>query len=265
MGRRGVRGLSACVTTHAAGQLVASDGPPLPLAPIENRGRAGTEAKGTLVEIPAVQKELALTPAQKSGIREARKEGIRSEQATWEGYQDLFRALGPRPEPGAMAEFNRSAQEALNDVGRRTEVAMLKILDHRHAVRLDQIHLQVEGPVSFCRAEVQKGLRLDPKQVRTIEAVVAHGIQRMVDSVSAVAASVRAPAGPYTPELSRTVYESKPYQDAFRKQGQIVRKARDDTLKAVTELMSKDQQKAYAAMLGKPFDLTYLRSKMSTP
>ncbi len=264
MGHRGVRAVGLR-NDGAAGQPVASDGPPLPLAPMVIGEGLAPEEKGTLVEIPAVQEELALTPAQKSRIREARKEGIRSEQATWEGYQDRFRALGPRPAPGAMAEFNRSAQEALNDVGRRTEVAMLKVLDHRQRTRLDQIHLQVEGPVSFCRAEVQKGLRLDPKQVRTIEAVVARSTQRMADSVSAVAASVRAPTGPYTPERSRVVYESKPYQDAIRKQGEIVRKARDDTLKAVMKLMSKDQQTAHAAMLGKPFDLTYLRSKMSTP
>ena len=135
---------------------------------------------------------------------------------------------------------------------------MLKVLDHRQHTRLDQIHLQAEGPVAFCRPEVQGSLHLDPQQVRTIQVLVARAVERMADAVDAVAASVPPPSGPFTPERSRAVYESKPYQDAIRKEGEITRKARNNTLQAVMKLMTKDQNAEYLAMLGKPFDLARL-------
>lgn len=139
-----------------------------------------------------------------------------------------------------------------------------RVLPNRDVIS-ETDHLGVEGPIAFWRPEVQESLHLDPKQVQTIQALITRAVHRMADEVHAVAASVPPARGPFTPERSRALYESKPYQDAIRREGEITRKARNDTLQAVMNLLTKDQRADYLAMLGKPFDLARLRSRKPTP
>ena len=244
----------------ARSQEVLPGGRPVPLGPAEiGEGLVPVGGIGLLVQFPAVQDELAMTEAQRSRIDEVRKDNTRAEQAAFQRFQVRFRSLGPRPTPGATEALSRQFQEDLDALGSRFEAAVLKVLDRRQRTRLDQIHLQADGPIAFLRREVRERLGLDPEQVKTIRALIARGRQQIADG-AAVPAGVPPVTGPITPEQGRALYESKPYQDAIRKNREIARSARSRTLQAITKLLSKGQHAEYQAMLGEPFDFTRLQA-----
>lgn len=251
--------LSVFVASPSLGQAITAETPPLAIASKRIGEGLGSEDKTLLLQNPVVQKELALTPAQRSRVKAAQEECTRAEQAVWQAIQPRFSALAPRFDPDAVAAINRRAQADMDAIGRRREEAMLMPLDRRQRTRLNQIHHQAEGPVAFCRPEVQDRLHLDPKQVQTIPSLVQEGFRRLNEDVHAVAASVPPATGPLTPDRSRALYESKAYQEAFRKQGEIVQRVRNETLQAITKLLDKKQQAAYQAMLGASFNFNRQR------
>ena len=160
-----------------------------------------------------------------------------------------------------MAEFNKRAQKALDNIGRQTEAAMLRVLDQRQHTRFDQIQLQAEGPIAFSPPRGPGEVLTSPeRRVRKIQILVARARQRRPTPFTPSPPVCRPPEGPSRPSGPR-LYESKPYHDAIRKEDDITRNARNDTLQAVMKLMTKDQHAEYLAMLGNPFDLDRLRRK----
>ena len=106
-------------------------------------------------------------------------------------------------------------------------------------------------------------LHLDPEQAKAIQTLIARGRRQVAET--AIAPAVPTIRGPITPERGRALYESKPYQDAIRKNREITRHARKSTLDAITRLLRNDQHAEYLAMLGEPVDLARLRGRKATP
>lgn len=240
-------------------------GPPLALAPaVIGEGLVSLGTRATLAEIPAIQAELRMTQAQRARIAEIRQANARAEMTAFQQFQERSSALGPQPAPNAAGPISRQFQDELNSLGRRFEESAMKVLDARQRVRLEQIHLQAEGPLAFLRRDVRERLRLTPDQVKTIRALIARSRQELA-AIPAVPAGVPQIAGPITAEQARALEESKPYQDAIRKSRETARNARSSTQRAITKLLSQEQQTDYQAMLGESFDFARLRGNRNGP
>ena len=87
-----------------------------------------------------------MTPAQRLRIDEVFNDNRRAEQAAFQRFQDRFASHPPPPAPDGTQAFPRQFQEEFDGLGCRAEAAMLKVLDDRQRTRLDQIHLQADGP-----------------------------------------------------------------------------------------------------------------------
>jgi hypothetical protein len=200
-----------------------------------------------LIEKPAIREELKLTEAQKRQLQEV-SDGQRVQQ------EELRQRHRNDPDAFRIAlDAQRAAVEAL----------ILEIPNAHQLARLDQIRLQVEGPLAFRRPEFLARLGLDTGQSKRIEVIVARGFEEM-RATSGVSLGVNPGDGRLTPERYRALSESKEFLAEVERCRSATLKAKDATIKAIEAVLSDNQRVAYRAMLGEPFDLAKLRDSATT-
>src|SRR4051794_22830412 len=162
-----VAGCLALAVSDSRGQdaITAPDGPGMPGA---ESGVPGQTNILMIVIAPAVQKELKLDEDQKTRIFELAREGQKK-------ARDLFQAAlrgGGGGEGGPQALMAAGAQ--LRQVNER---AVSKILKPDQKERVDQILLQVDGPLAVSRPEIGKKIGLSQSQTQKVQLTMMQMMQ----------------------------------------------------------------------------------------
>jgi hypothetical protein len=193
-----------------------------------------------LLRLKGVQRELNLSDAQKKQI-------VALDQQSEERMQR------------ARSQYlERELREAaINGIQADQEHAIFESLEPKQRDRLDQIQLQVQGPLAFKRREVQRRLGLSSHQIDQIEAIVAEGVAGLPKN-STVSLDLYATSEPPTADSIRAFVQRLEFQLAKEKARHLALAYRTDLLMRIAKVLSEHQQAELARMRGAPFDVPRL-------
>jgi hypothetical protein len=210
--------------------------------------------KVVLFRRPEIQEELKVTPAQKAQYANLQKEeeefSERLSQETEKKRQEL--------DPEEFAAFRASIYPSTAPFREEVEAKLLKILDRRQRIRLDQIQIQADGPMAFKRSDFQERLNLSPGQVELITPIVDQGRQE-IRNAAVVKAEVM-PLG-LTAEQRRDLTKSEKFKSEVGKKRDAVVKARLTTMQVIAKHLTKGQRANYEKMVGEPFDFLKMQAR----
>jgi hypothetical protein len=222
----------------------------------------GYSMKDLLLQREPVQKELKLTDDQLARLKKTQAEvdqyalRRRQEQAS---LLKALRAQGDRQAyEAALQERQQKSRAHLLLLTSEEDGPLMKVLDRRQRTRLEQVQIQLEGPMAFTRPQVQERLNLSPDQIEAIGAIIEEG-RAAIARAAEIPAGVL-PAGQLTPEVRRTMLESKTAKAEIDKGREAVLKARRSTMQMIAKILTRKQRERYEAMLGEPFDMQKLQS-----
>jgi hypothetical protein len=205
------------------------------------RGRFGFGRQQTafsLLRYEAVQKDIGLTDASKAeAVAEEYNDAVRSEMESagidFGGLRDL-----PEAERNAkLREITAKSAEVAKKVGDKLEPKLKEALTAEQLKRLGEIKVQAGGVASLSDAVVAKELGLSDEQKKKLADIQTEG-DRAVRELFAAA-------------------RDGGFQEAMTK----VREANEKTLAKATEVLDAGQKEKFAALKGKPFDLSQLAGR----
>jgi hypothetical protein len=211
-----------------------------------------------LITFPAIQEELKLTTAQAAQIKAVKAEFDRRRQEFAQGLTKLQGRLAP----AALTEW-------ITSVRIEQEAAIARILHPRQRTRLEQIALQIEGPVCVARPEIAERINLGPEQLEMIQAIVAQmrGAQEQQWAARLRAIRAAGPAAAARPKTgeSRNQIATQPAPDPAELAQQEQVQIEDEGVRQIAQVLTRGQRGALNRLMGKPFDLTRLRPGLAQP
>jgi hypothetical protein len=252
----------------------------------------------TLLTQPAVQKELKLTDAQKKKIgvvdeqfKKKAQEHMRTQMDQMRNQLETMRAAGGGPPDPQMLRASMEGMKQGMQAGLdEADAAALKELQPKQRARLEQVKLQVDGPLSFERPDVIERLGLAPDQIEHMQAILAEGRGQMDQAPALMFKPGPAPGqgpgvgpgqgpgpgsgpgaggAPPSPKDMVKNFNSKEFQDQFKSAMEKRRKdvlgVRDRMMQALGQALTRGQRSAYRRMLGEPFDVKALQSGPIAP
>jgi hypothetical protein len=207
-------------------------------AQAQRRFGFGQENVYTLLRREAVHKDIGLVDVAKAeAVAEEYNDAVRSELESagidFGGLRDLPEAeqAAKRREIAAkMAEVNKKVSDKL-------EPKLKEAVTAEQLKRLGEIKIQANGAASLADELVAKELGLSDEQKKKI-------------------ADIRAEGERTTRELLSSARDGN-FQEAMTK----VREANEKTLAKATEVLDAGQKEKFAALKGKPFDLSQLSGR----
>ena len=263
--------LSIVASTASAQTQGTEKRPPSPVLPRTPRTQFFYKPIWMLIEYPAVQKELKLTPAEKERLKKRLEEVERHHQDELAKLNEARKELGPNPDPETSAEFRKQSAAVQSDGIRERDAMLLAVLDRPRRTRMEQIQLQALGALAFRMPNIQEKLNLSPDQIEAMMEITTGGIreekERTDATTIAVAKSfVRDPEAPnrriMLPKQEGVI---KAEYEKLAKDLAMLRKSVDQS---IYKTLSKKQRTTYEKMLGEPFDPEKLTSDpipMATP
>jgi hypothetical protein len=206
----------------------------------------------SLLSQASVCDELEITSAQKSRIAEC-KAKIDSHVQKLDRESD---ELGENPDEQALAAFHEHRLSTRRDIENEVETTLVKSLDRRQRIRLEQIGLQQEGASAFLRPEIQERLNMDDGQIqaiRIINAQVNQEIQR-VRTAQRDSTRVRTTPGEEPSTFKVDPRDLEKFKTARENGLEATFKLRESALREISRLLTKKQRQAYNALVGEPFD-----------
>lgn len=222
----------------AAAQEPAADTAPPPSFSVAGPGFVG-EPIGFFQIASAHAKQLKLSAKQSKQLEEIMDLRQR-------GMEDLFLAA-ERSQPRTSVPV-----VLLQQIDAVADDAVLGIMDRRQKARMQQIKLQMDGPLAFLRPEVQTKLNLDLFQIQAIGELVTQGREEIRNAglvklrPSELAAAKTTGLSPNDPTLTERMAESR----------RSALKAGRATMQGIGKILSKRQLATYRAMLGEAYDVT---------
>jgi hypothetical protein len=241
-------------------------------------------ARITLLSMPAVQKELKLTDAQKKRIGAVDEQVKKKAQDHMRAQMDQMRTQieamraggGGPPDPEMLRASMEGMKQGMQAGFDEADAAALRELQPKQRARLEQVKLQVDGPLAFERPDVIERLGLAPDQLEHIQVILAEG-RGEVDKGPAVmlkagpgqGAGPGAGGAPPSPRDMVKNFNSKEFQDQIKAQLEKRRKevlgVRDRMMQALGQALTRGQRTTYRKMLGEPFDVKALQSGPIAP
>jgi hypothetical protein len=228
-----VAGCLALAVPVARGQdaITAPDGPGMPGA---ESGVPGQTSILMIVIAPAVQQELKLDDDQKNRIfalaREGQKKGRDLMQAALRG--------GGQGNPQAFLAAGAQLRQ-------ENERAVSKILKPDQKERVDQILLQVDGPLAVSRPEIGKKIGLSQSQTQKVQLTMMQMMQAQRQMfLAARFGGGGGNGGDVMPEAGQLA--------AGRA---AMNKLREDATRQLARILTAKQREAFNTLLGEPFDL----------
>jgi Spy/CpxP family protein refolding chaperone len=240
---------------------------------------------------PPVQEELKLTDAQKQKIAKI------EEQLNKEKDERARNLMAPKPDQGGGPQFldpemaragMQETKQAIQDLHSEADAAVMRELQRKQRTRLEQIKLQVDGPLAFERPEVLERLNLGDSQIELIQGILDDGRGQMEQSGGFMMRAAGAMPGPGfgpgpsagdgagpgpgagpggappSPQDLKKKVASKEFQDQVKAQFEKRRKetqgVRDQMMQAIGKVLTRGQRASYRKMLGEPFDLKPLQN-----
>jgi hypothetical protein len=201
-----------------------------------------------LVNHPAVQDDLRLTDGQKAKLKDlAAKRPAAGARKPGSGSGKSAAPSGrAKTSGGSNATAARAAVTAL-------QKQLDDLLNADQRKRLEQIALQVEGPLAVARPEVAKKINLSAAQVKQVRAIAAEAR----DQLAQLGPINPAPGG--DPGLSDQPAARARFEQARQDADQL----RQDAAARVTEVLKPAQKDSFDQLLGPPFDVAKLRAAPS--
>src|SRR5262249_42578468 len=137
-------------------------------------------------------------------------------------------------------------RELRGAIVREMDEALMASLTPAQRERLDQIRIQVEGPLAFAKTETVRGLTvftgtplterlaLDADQVRRVRALIEEGMKPIEDAARFPIA-LDSKNGPPTVDAIRALVESPAFQEAKQKARQASREANAALMRRIEE------------------------------
>jgi hypothetical protein len=235
----------------------------------DNLGLAGPgdPLKLSLLRLPAVQKELELTPEQNATIatlseqtKEAKKE-IESASGKVKG-QPKVQDAGPNGNGAGGAGFNSEIFEAgLSALEQKTEEALRKLLNVKQRTRLAQIALRAEGPGAFVKPELIRALNLGQDQVAIVQEIL-DGLRTANEQYK----ESQKQSAALTKDLGDSPDLEKLQKD--QQKGQTRTRAYTQSKQAmaqIAKILTRRQRDNYNKLLGPPFDFVKLADAKGQP
>jgi hypothetical protein len=244
----------------AASGLAAQDSPPGRTSLVKTGSlgpgvETGLYTKGSLLDMPLVREELNLTADELSLLGRVRAGNNPVQRNPGQQRQRQLRELRNQGKLEAAAALRAEGFRSVFLLTRESEVPLVEALDTRQRDRLEQIQLQADGPMAFLRPEIQERLVITPEQLRAIKEVHERG-RRAIEQAATVPADVLSEGKGLGRERGTALMESKAMQSEVEKGRQAVLKARQDTMRKIGKLLTKNQRAHLKKMLGAPFDFT---------
>lgn len=238
-----------------------SQAQPPELAPFAHGTTMAKYLTMTLLDIPAVQTELKLTTEQKARLKKADSGSDPTvDQAAAELRQRARELLDQGGDPQEVEALQKQARDIRMEDLKRTDSALRDVLDRRQRVRLDQIQLQLEGPMVFTRPDFLERLNIGPDTAEAIQAMIAEG--RSEQQRASILPEKYQPIGKLRSPAERLeLGKSKDYQAAVATTREGMLKVRSSTLNAILKLLTRKQRETYRKMLGEPFSLKEAQEK----
>eukprot|EP00913_Durusdinium_trenchii_P022851 g21455.t1 len=182
----------------------------------QGRGGFRPQSHLTLLTMPEVRKELAITPQQTKSIDELLRDWQNKRRTA---FESMFRNA-PRDEQARRKLFETAQREA-ETLNSETEQKLDKLLDAKQRKRFSQLKIQRDGIAAFSRPAIVKRLSLTDEQVRKIRTLQEQS---------------RRPSGAGRPDVDR------------------IEKQRLETLKNVVAVLTDQQKSVWATLSGKQFE-----------
>lgn len=207
--------------------------------------------KQVLLNNPAVQEEIKLTPAQKKAM-------VDTWQSRVEKVQKARREITDR------TKFIEARDAILKDA----QAAALQSLSPNQRARVDQIQLQSQGPLAFNPSSwpalasegpsLAERLKLTDDQTKKIQAIVQAG-DGEISKAAEMPIGFDPKEGAPTPESIKKLVQTPEFQAAKKKTREAARKAWDSVIERIEQVLTESQRTAYHELVGPPFDLHKIR------
>ena len=176
---------------------------------------------------PDVQKEIGLSESQKTQLQKLMQTQMGGGQRPPQGGQGQKPPQGQSPTPGDF-------QKRFADMQKKVDA----ILKPNQKARLDEIGLQMAGPMALLGNDVGKKLGITAKQKSTIQGIAEK-------------------ARPQMPRQGQGQGQGKPpAQQDWQKIMKDMQAKRDAANKAILATLTADQKAKWAKMTGKPFKMS---------
>ena len=136
----------------------------------------------------------------------------------------------------------------------QAESALGDLLTPAQKVRLDQVQLQLQGPMAFASDDLPGRLKLLESKLRQVRTVVDEGA-RSIAKAATIAATLKAGEPPKTFKQVAEIVGSKEFRASKDKAWAEIFEIRRAAQKRVDQALTDRQRLAYKGMLGKPFDV----------
>ena len=199
-----------------------------------------------LMRMEVVERELNLTAAQQKRLTTL----VEQQRAR------VRKAAEDYPDP----EIFRAARNGLAD---DCESDMQQVLEPGQRERLEQLRLQLQGPLAFENRELRQKLNLSDDQADEIEAITNKGLKEL-DQASSVRIELDPEDNPQNMEAIRELVNRLEYQLANEQVRHQALAGRAALMLRVTKVLTVPQRAAYRKMLGAPFDIEKLSARINT-
>jgi len=230
-----------------------------------------------LLEFPAVQEELGLTPEVIDRVKQIQADHSRAVQ---DAFQEAGRALkarqkaeqegtpdDPNPPPISPEQIQETpeyseANKKIASLGRSVDESLSKVLTRAQARRLRELYLRVKGPLVVAEPEISSRLNMSEEQLAEVRRLIersraARDETRRSGYAEAAARLSNDPqpgaAKTANGSASRTQAE---YRKAMLAVNEKVDAMERDTVLQVGKLLTRKQRGRFDAMLGAPFDVS---------
>lgn len=209
-------------------------------------GGPGEGTKLALLRLPAVRKELELTPKQDAEIArlgEATKTAKKGIDAASKALDKAREEAIPKGNPDTAKE---AKDAALADLESSADASLRKILDAGQRARLAELALQAEGPQAFLKPYLIQALDLSEDQVEQIQGILG-AVRERQDQAKAIQKR--------SAELGTLALE-KVTKDRQKAQLRgFALKVGRRAMAEIGKVLSKKQKDKYSKLLGEPIDL----------
>ncbi len=167
---------------------------------------------------------------------------------------EVFGQFREKMQRAAEGAADRQQFRAAGDaIFAEAEAALQEDLEPGQRDRLDQIQLQVEGPLAFVRPELARRLKLSDDQADQVK-TIAEQWREDARRAPAVPLNVRPEDRPTNLETARKLAESREFQEAKETSKRAMLALREAAMGRIDKILTEPQRASYRAMLGERFD-----------
>ena len=181
----------------------------------------------SLLRSEKIQKELEITEDQQSKLEEMGRESMDSMRENYESLQDL-----------SEEERRSKWQKFISESQEKLQKKLGEVLQPKQFERLEQIELQLQGPMTFVTPKIAKALDITKEQTEKIESI----LEEMWGKIREAMAGIR--------DLSAE--ERREKFSEMREQMQKLNKEFGDK---ILEVLTSDQRDKFEKMKGEKFDI----------